>query len=366
MNNKLQRGFLMKAIFKPKRWVVMVVAAVILAIGGGYYAFHQGNTPTQQPILPPIKASNKVVAEGKVIPVNYSVLSFSVSGIVSEILVAEGEKVKAGQVLVRLDSRELQAKSRSDLAELAKAQASHSKTSAGLRPQEVAMKQEIRAHNYASWEEAKANYERSEELFKQGAISGQQLDKDKASYLKTKAELEQAKADFDMAKAGSRSEDIAVTTADVAIAKAKLYGTRESIVLTELRAPFSGTIASIELKVGEFVTTETAKVDENAEITDSAKVQLADLSKWQIKTTDLTEINIARIKEGAGVKVTFDAIPGLELPGKVTRIRAFGEKKRGDMTYTVFIDLLQMDERLRWNMTASVSIDTGGEDSQNI
>ncbi|GMA97710.1 efflux RND transporter periplasmic adaptor subunit [Pelosinus sp. IPA-1] len=357
MNNELQRGFLMTLNSKGKKWAAVVLVIVILAGGGGYYAFHRENTPAQQPVLPPVKASNKVVAEGKVIPVKYSVLSFSVSGIISEILVAEGDKVEAGQVLVRLDSRELQAKSQNDLAELAKAQASHSKTSAGLRPQEVTMKQAVMEQNRASSEEAKVNFERTKRLFEQGAVSGQQLDKDKTAYLKALAELRQAEADLDMAKAGSRSEDIAVTAADVAAAKAKLHGTQESIVLTELRAPFSGTIASIDLKVGEFVSIDPAKRDENVEITDNDNIQLADLSKWQIKTTDLTEINIARIKEGAEVKITFDAIPGLELPGKVTRIRPFGEKKRGDMTYAVFIEPLRMDERMRWNMTASVSID---------
>ena len=360
MNKDLQRGLLMKLHVKSKKWLVMALVIVILAAGGGYYALRQGNTPTQQPVLPPVKASTKVVAEGKVIPVKYSVLSFSVSGIISEVLIAEGDKVAAGQVLVRLDSRELQAKSQSGLAELAKAQASHSKTSAGLRPQEITMKQAVMAQNRASSEEAKANFERSQQLFDQGAVSGQQLDKDKTAYLKAQAELRQAEADLEMAKAGSRSEDIAVAAADVAAATAKLHETQESIVLTELRAPFSGTIASIDLKVGEFVSIDPAKRDENVEITDNDNIQLADLSKWQIKTTDLTEINIARIKEGAEVKITFDAIPGLELPGKVTRIRAFGEKKRGDMTYAVFIEPLRMDERMRWNMTASVSIETSG------
>lgn len=351
----------MKVNVKSKKMILLLSAIVILAASGGYYALHQENKPIQQSILPPIKASNKVVAEGKVIPVKYSMLSFSVSGIVSQVLIEEGDKVEAGQVLVRLDSRELKAKSQSDQADLRKVQANHNKMSAGLRPQEVSIKQSILVQKNASYREAKGDFDRSQQLFAQGGVSQQQLDKDKATYLKTKAELGQAEADLDMAQEGFRGEDIAVTAAEVAAATAKLHGTQESIILTELRAPFSGTIASIELKVGEFVTTETAKIDENAEITDSARVQLADLSKWQIKTTDLTEINIARIKEGAEVKITFDAIPGLEIPGKVTRIRAFGEKKRGDMTYAVFVEPLQMDERMRWNMTATVSITTGGE-----
>jgi multidrug efflux pump subunit AcrA (membrane-fusion protein) len=374
--NELQRRFLVKlAKVNLRKWMIILLAIVFLTVGGGYYAFQamvnlvagdgyytfrEESSSLQQPILPPVKASTKVVAEGKVIPIKYSVLSFSVSGIISEILVAEGDKVKEGQVLVRLDSRELQAKAQNGLAELAKAQASHNKTSAGLRPQEVMMKQAVMAQNRATRDEAKASFERTQRLFEQGAVSGQQLDKDKAAYLKAQAELQQAEADLEMAKSGSRSEDIAITMAEVDAAKANLHGTQESIFLTELRAPFSGTIASIDLKVGEFVSIDPAKRDENVEITDNDNIQLADLSKWQIKTTDLTEINVARVKEGAAVTITFDAIPGLEIPGKVTRIRAFGEKKRGDMTYAVFIEPLHMDERMRWNMTASVSIEVSG------
>ena len=64
----------------------------------------------------------------------------------------------------------------------------------------------------------------------------------------------------------------------------------------------------------------------------------------------------ASIHEGAPVTVTFDAIPGLELPGKVKRIDAFGKNTRGDITYTVVIAPDRQDERLRWNMTASVAI----------
>ena len=84
---------------------------------------------------------------------------------------------------------------------------------------------------------------------------------------------------------------------------------------------------------------------------------LADLSSWQIETDDLTELNIVRIAEGAPVLITFDAIPDLELPGKVVRIKEIGENKMGDMTYTVIIAPDQNDDRLRWNMTATVVIE---------
>ena len=80
--------------------------------------------------------------------------------------------------------------------------------------------------------------------------------------------------------------------------------------------------------------------------------QLADLATLQVETDDLTELNVVRVQEGAPATVTFDALPGLTLTGKVVRIKPLGENKQGDMTYTVVIQPDQLDDRLRWNMTA--------------
>ena len=86
-------------------------------------------------------------------------------------------------------------------------------------------------------------------------------------------------------------------------------------------------------------------------------MRLADTATWQIETTDLTELNIVNVSEGTPVTMTFDAIPGLELPGKVSKIRSFGESKQGDIVYTVIVTPTQPDPRLRWNMTAKVTME---------
>jgi len=85
-------------------------------------------------------------------------------------------------------------------------------------------------------------------------------------------------------------------------------------------------------------------------------VRLADLGNWQIETTDLTELGVVNVREGDDVAVTFDALPDLQLPGKVATIRGYGEDRQGDIVYTVVITPDRHDERLRWNMTAKVSI----------
>ena len=85
-------------------------------------------------------------------------------------------------------------------------------------------------------------------------------------------------------------------------------------------------------------------------------LHLADLSTWQIATTDLTELDVIRVRMGSPVTMTFDAIAGLELRGRVSHMRPIGENKQGDITYVVRVTPDQQDARLRWNMTAAVSI----------
>jgi len=161
------------------------------------------------------------------------------------------------------------------------------------------------------------------------------------------ARLKLAEADLDKLRKGAADEDLAAARARVDQATALLEQARLGMDDRLLRAPFAGTVGAIEAGEGE-------QVAPNVPV-----ARLADASKWQIETEDLTELDIVSIKEGDEATVTFDGIPGLTLTGKITRIRAFGENRLGDITYRVTIALDREDPRLRWNMTASVRIGTG-------
>jgi HlyD family secretion protein len=161
------------------------------------------------------------------------------------------------------------------------------------------------------------------------------------------AEIRRAQAQLELLQAGARPETIAAAKADVAAAEAALAQAKVALADTELKAPYSGSVASLDTKVGEQVGPGVPVVT------------LADLSTWQIETDDLTELNIVKVKEGDPVTITFDAIPDLEMPGTVVRIKEIGENKMGDITYTVIIVPDEQDDRLRWNMTATVVIKSG-------
>jgi hypothetical protein len=83
---------------------------------------------------------------------------------------------------------------------------------------------------------------------------------------------------------------------------------------------------------------------------------IADLSAWHLETSDLTELDVVAVQPGAPVTITFDAIPDLSLTGAVTRVKGLGQSFQGDVIYTVLIEPASWDERLRWNMTATVAI----------
>ena len=159
------------------------------------------------------------------------------------------------------------------------------------------------------------------------------------------ANLDQAKSDqAKLNTDGLNPDDLAVAEANLATADAQAAAAQSALNDLTLKAPFDGTVITNHLKVGE--TAAPGAV---------AQVVLANTTEWQVETTDLTELNINNVRESDPVKVTFDALPGLELTGKVLRIQSLGQNKQGDITYKVTIKLDKQDDRLRWNMTALVA-----------
>jgi len=161
------------------------------------------------------------------------------------------------------------------------------------------------------------------------------------------ARIKQAEAELGKLRKGAEDEDLTAARARVDQASAALEQARLAMDDALLRAPFAGTVGAIEVQEGEQVAAGTPVV------------QLGDTSAWRIETEDLTELDIVDIETGDLVALTFDAVPGLQLPGQVTRIRSFGENRLGDITFRVTVEPEEVDPRLRWNMTASVRI--GGD-----
>ncbi len=363
----------------------LIVIALVTACGG---ATNPQAKPTVQPTIPAVKASSKIIAEGKVVPVRSANLSMATSGLVAQVPVKEGDRVAAGQALIQLDTKQLDLQLAQADANLASAQAKLAQLKRGPNADELAAAQQAVKSAQAAYDallkpsqnelsalkadvdKAKAAVDQAQAAYDQtggdsnpyagmmpqrAALQSAWLDYQKAlsAYQAktnpTDAQIQQAlsalqTAKSQLAKLTPAPEDIAAAEANVKALQAERDLAADNLARAKLSAPFAGVVASISIKAGEQASAGTPVV------------QLADVSTWQVDTTDLTEINIVRVREGDAATLTFDAIPELELSGKVARIRALGENRQGDIVYTVTVKPDKSDERLRWNMTAKVSI----------
>ncbi len=299
-------------------------------------------TPTASAQRVTVKAAGKIIAEGKVVPVQSASLSLAVGGIVGEVRVKEGDGVQAGQTLMRLAASQQKAAVATAEATVKRAQAARQKLDQPVDENQLIAARADLANAEAALRAAQAAYDRA------GGAGNPMV-----GMLPTSLDLERAANNYQAARArlesllkGPRAADIAVSEADVAVAQAELNRAKAALADTELRAPFAGAIVTLDAKVGEQV------------VPSAVIVRLADLSNWEVHTADLTELNVVRIREGDAATLSFDAIADLELTGKVTRIKALGENRQGDIVYTVVIKPDKMDARLRWNMTAKVGIET--------
>jgi HlyD family secretion protein len=160
-----------------------------------------------------------------------------------------------------------------------------------------------------------------------------------------RAEVAIAEAELERLLAGARPAEAAIARARVEEARAALEQAELALERATLRAPIAGVVAALNIKAGEVVDPYLVAV------------RLADVRGWRIETTNLSELSVTRLREGDPAIIRLNAIPDLEIPGKVTSIRPLGTGQEGDVTlYTVVITPDRPDERLRWNMTALVQI----------
>ncbi len=256
--------------------------------------------------LPPVKADQRVLAEGIVFPVRYAQMVMPVEGTIGEVLVREGDMVAAGQPVIRLVRQDYQAR-------VGSTRADSSRAAAAVEQARV---------NLADTERELARQQR---LAAAGATARQQLDQADTAVERNRAALAQARAELETQQA-------------------RLVEAESLLDKTEIKAAISGKVAFLDIRVGEHAAVG------------SVLVRIADETAWEIRSDDLTELTVARVKPGDQAALTFDGIPDLEIPGRVKSIRPYGEKKRGDITYTVTIDPERWDDRIRWNMTAQLAI----------
>jgi multidrug resistance efflux pump len=369
----------------------------------------QPSAPAQPtPTSAPVDVSNSaIVSEGKIIPKDSVKLSFSTGGQVEEVLVKKGDLIHTGDVIARLGNRkQLEATITAAEQELLAAQQAYNALFDNLP---TAQNQALQALNQARQAEhdaenhltgisgtvsqadidvasaqvvfaknaldtAKKNYapyagKPENDLTRarlQIALSNAQKAYDAAvrkynglvgtvnDFDRKQAEtdlliaqnnLKLAQDTYDKLQKGPDPDEVTAAKARIDTAQSQLASSKDSLNNLDLRSTIDGTVVDINLKAGEFVTPGTPVIS------------LADFSQWYVETNNLTELEVANVAVSQGASVVPDALPDVQLTGKVESISNVFEEKQGDVTYTTRILLDNTDPRLRWGMTVVVTFE---------
>jgi HlyD family secretion protein len=354
--------------------------------------------------VPTVQIPGGLKVEGKLVPKEYVDLSFNMGGTVSELLVQEGDPVKAGQVIARLDqgprlasavsAAELEVvnarqalKTLNEDTEVNTAAALQTVAAArdGVRDAErylnnlnkgsrqtdidsakadvVVLKDKLDTaqEDYARYErkpeddvtratylsklaDAQRKYDNATRLLNnlQGSPSEIDLSIAEASLSLAQARLALAESDYEDVKSGPDPDAMEAAQARLNAAESALLAAQDALADAELVSPISGTLVQLDLKEGEQVTPL------------KPIAVVADVSQWKVETNDLNEMEIPRVAVGQAATITPDALPDLDLAGTVDSISQLYVEKFGDVTYTVHINLDESDPRLRWGMTVTV------------
>ncbi|MCZ2127120.1 MAG: HlyD family secretion protein [Anaerolineales bacterium] len=362
---------------KKKILIFATLIALSLSACGG------AGTPTATPEASADSTqSSEVIAEARLEPLRATNLTFQARGVVEEVLVKIGDSVNKGDALARLSNR---GAAEAQLVAAQNAYDSLLRNESGGRAQlwEAYMNAQIaRADAEKKWEsvdedqikdsiedinadieDLKEDLKDAQETFdkykdldennakrkdaKKGLDDAQdklnarvrdletetrKRDEIKAAYNAALAAEAEAKHQYEISLDGPNADQLA-------LAKANLEAAQDALTAFVITAPFSGKIADVNVKAGE-------QVDPTTRV-----VSVVDDSQWFIKTTDVSELEVVRLKVGQTVIIRPDALPTLELSGVVTEISDAYFLQSGDILYTVRARVDGADPRLKWGMT---------------
>ena len=259
-------------------WIIAIVVILLVLLVGGKKAgwFGKNNNFKEVEItkIDPIDIVETVAATGKIQPEVEVALSSEVSGEIIELPVVEGQQVKKGDLLVKINP---------DLIQSALSQAQ-----AGLQNVRAQLSQAE-----ASKKNAELNYNRSKSLFEKGVIS--------------KSDWDRSVADYEVAQANTRSAYYNVQSA-----AANVKQSRDNLSRTSIFAPMTGTISKLSVELGE-------RVVGTAQMAGTEIVRVANLNNMEVEV-DVNENDIVKVAIGDSTLVEVDAYLKREFKGIVTEI----------------------------------------------
>jgi multidrug resistance efflux pump len=290
------------------RTVKLALASALLAAAAGALILTRDGDGRADAEPPP--APRLVVAPGTVEAASERIdLAFEQAGRVTEVLVAEGERVAAGQLLARLDGRLARARVARAEAALASAEARRDLALRGARREEIrAARAEAEAAR-ATARDRRLSRERASKLLADEALSAAEADSAEAAATAAGGQASAAEARLALLERGTRSEEKREAIAHHAAAAAELEEARVLLAQSELRAPRAGTVLRRFVEPGEAVVMMPPTV----------VLALADLSQVQLRA-EIDETDVGRVRAGQRGFATAQALGDARIPGRVARL----------------------------------------------
>ncbi len=311
-NLTISKSVRSKSVKRTGRLKVIIISLVILAVIAGVYLLRSGavtiETTTVSQIYPTqsftlLNASGYVVAQRK------AAVASKTTGRLEWIGVEEGSLVKSGQLIARLENKDLKALVLQGEAGVQSAQASLGQVRADLA-------------------DAEQSYKRQKKLLQLGIVS---------------------QADFDSAEARFKRSLAAVKAAEAGVrgSNASLQGAAVNLEYSQIRAPFDAVVLTKNADVGDIITPLGAAANAKA-----AVVTIADLSSLQVEA-DVSESNLSQVKKGQPCEVMLDALPGSRFRGVVHTVVPTADRSKASVM--VKIRFIDTDSRILPEMSAKVA-----------
>lgn len=336
----------------PKLLLLGIAAVIALGILGYAVLFSSATTISVAAVRTESGAGSTgesvLTASGYVVAHHKIAVGAKVMGRVAWIGVEKGDKVQAGQVLVRLEDTEFRAQVNQAKANLAASQARLDQLRTGSRPEEKAKDRAAVLQAEANWKNAEAEYQRTETLYRAGVTSKAELDRTLAQRDSAAALVQAARQASAITDIGPRKEEIRAAEAEVQQMKAAVDYANTQLEATQIKAPVSGTVLERIVERGEMVS-PSAFGGSGAR---TSVVDLADLTDLQVEL-DISQVDFARLKPGQRAEIIPDAYPNLRFDGFIEEIAP--EANRAKSTVQVKVKVENPNEQLRPEMNARVN-----------
>lgn len=352
---RIDRSAKQKSSGWASKWIIGGIA-IFLLLGVGRTVYDRLNAATEVEIRrvqareTASAAAGDVIlnATGYIVAAHKIQVASKVVGRVAWIGVEKGDKVREGQIIVRLEDDEYRAQLQQAKGQLATLQARLEELENGSRPEEIAVAK-------ANWESAKAdlvnakvNLDRVRNLVAQGVFPKQNLDDAQARFDSQSARVASLERTYELVRIGPRREQIDAVRGQILEAQGRVAYFETTLSNTLIKAPVTGTILERAVEKGEFVT--TSFVGERG--AKGYVVSLADLNDLQVEL-DINQDDFAKLGPKQKGEVTTDAFRDRKYRGFIYEISP--EANRQKATVQVKVKVLNPDEFLRPDMNASVA-----------